>query len=325
MNDLLLAGGNVTINGYVVDDIRCTGGQLHVLKNIGGDLVIAGGTVEIANNVVIGGGLITGGGELKVDGTINGDVRCAAGNLIFNGTANKAFDCRSESLVMNGTVMGPSVLVAREMRIGPEASFHNNVRYWNKEGKLDVGSKLKGGTAVYDASLKMKPNAWYYLGHATLLGLLWYLSTVFLFLMLIQYLFRNTFQKAGNSLDQSLLQSLGYGLMFFVGVPLVVALLLITIIGIPIGIIVMLSYITLVLLATVITSLVMANWYNHRFDRRWTYWQIVGAALAMFVLFKLVSLTPFLGWLIMIVIACIAFGAILRNTNWKKERPIAVQ
>ena len=56
---------------------------------------------------------------------------------------------------------------------------------------------------------------------------------------------------------------------------------------------------------------------------RWSYWKIVWSALAMFVLFKLVSFTPFLGSLIMIVIACMAFGAVLRNMNWKR-RKIAV-
>lgn len=324
MNDLLVAGGTVTINGYVADDIRCAGGELHVLKNIGGDLVVTGGKVDIANDVAIAGGLMTGGGEVTANGTVNGDVRCAAGNLVFNGTAAKNFDCRSESLTINGTVMGTAVLAARQINVGTAASFHNNVRYWNREGKLDFGQSLNGTTAEYDASLAIKPNAWYYLGHATLLGLVWYLSTVFIFLMLIEYLFRNTFQRAGNSLDHSLLKSLGYGFLFFIGVPLAVGLLLITVIGIPVGVLLMLSYITLVLLATVITSLVTANWYNHRFEHDWTYWQTVWAAFAVFVLFKMISLTPFWGWLIMILIACIAFGALLRTVNWRKKAQVAI-
>lgn len=324
-NDLLLVGGTVNINGYVADDIRCAGGQLHVLKNIGGDLVITGGTVEIANGVTIGGGLITSGGEVTSAATVNGEVRCAAGYFVFYGIARNNVDCRSEQLTMNGTVMGTSVLAARKISIGNTASFRNTVRYWNKEGKLDFGQSLNGTTAAYDASLEMKPNAWYYLGHATALGLVWYLSTVFLFLIIIQYLFRNTFKKAGNSLNHAVLKSMGYGFLFFIGVPLAVALLLITVVGIPIGVIVMLSYITVVLLATIITSLVMANWYNHRFERGWTYWQTVWAAFVMFVLFKMVSLTPFLGWFIMIVIACIAFGALLRAVNWRRKGEVTVQ
>jgi len=80
-----------------------------------------------------------------------------------------------------------------------------------------------------------------------------------------------------------------------------------------------------VLLATIITSLVFANWYNDRFGYQWGYWKIVLSAMAMFILLKLVSFTPFLGWLILIVIACIAFGSILRNIEWRRKHAVAVQ
>lgn len=324
MNDLLVAGGNVTISGYVADDIRCAGGKLHILRSVGGDLAITGGNVDIAKNVVIGGGLITGGGEVIVDGTINGDVKAAAGTFTFNGTANRNFDCRSGKLIMNGVVIGTSILAAKEISIQNNAAFQNNVRYWNNRGRLDFKQSLRNATATYDPALRLKENNWYYLNHATVLGLIWYLGTVFLFILVLQYLFGRAFRRAGATVDHSLAKSLGTGFLFLIGVPVSVLLLLITVIGVPIGLLLMAGYIVVVLLATVITSLVIANWYNNRFDYNWGYWKIVSSAMAMFVLFKLVSFTPFLGWLIMIAVACIAFGAILRNIHWRHEQAIAV-
>jgi len=325
MNDLLLAGGNVTINSYVVDDVRCAGGELHIQKNIGGDLVVTGGKVEIARSVVINGGLITGDGNIVVNGTINGDVKVAAGSFTFNGIASKNFECRAEKFIMNGTVYGSSVLAARDISIQNGASFNNNVRYWNKAGKIDFKQSIKNGNAVFDPSLRITGDHWYYLGHATLLGLIWYLLTVFSFILLIQFLFGNTFKKAGHTTGHSLLKSLGFGFLFFIGVPIAVFLLLITIIGVPIGLIIMASYVVVVLLATIITSLVFANWYNDRFGYKWGYWKNVLSAMAMFILLKLVSFTPFLGWLIMIVIACIAFGAVLRNIDWRRKHALTTQ
>lgn len=324
-NDLLLAGGTVHINGYVADDIRCTGGELHVLKNVGGDLVISGGQVDIAPSVQVTGGLITGGGDIVVNGIVLGDIRSAAGTLTFNGMAHRNFECRSQKLVMNGTVQGSAVLAASELTIAESAAFYKPVRYWTKNGRADFKQSLQGGAATFDPALKMNPDSWYYLGHATVLGLGWYLSTVFLFLMLIQYLFRNTFKKAADIVNQSVGKSLGFGLLFFVCVPIVTVLLLITIVGIPIGLLLMATYVVLVLLATVITSLVVANWYNIRLERRWGYWQTVWAAMAMFILFKLVTFTPFFGWLIMLALASIAFGAIFRNLYWKYQHPVAMQ
>ena len=323
MNDLLLAGGNVTINGYVMDDIRCAGGELHLLRNVGGDLVITGGNVDIARTVTIGGGLMTGGGEIVVNGTVNGDVRAAAGSFVFNGVANRNFDCRSGKLTMSGIVNGSAVLAANEMQIQQGAAFHNNVRYWTDKKRPDFAQSLRNGTATFDPSLKLRENNWYFLNHATALGLAWYLSAVFLFILLLQYLFGATFRKAGTAVDESMLKALGTGFLFLIGVPIAVVLLLITVIGVPIGLLLMALYIVAVLLATIITSLVIANWYNNRFHYNWGYWQIVAASMAMFVLFKLVSLTPFFGWLIMIVIACVAFGAILRIIHWRHGPAVA--
>ena len=324
MNDLLLVGGTVYSNGFVADDVRCAGGRLEIVKSIGGDLVITGGKVDIASNVFIGGGLVTGGGEITVNGTINGDVRSAAGSFTFNGTANRNFDCRSQQLIMNGVVKGQSVLAGGVITIGERASFYNDIRFWNARRQLDVGNSVRNGKVTYDKTLKVNPNAWYYLGQSTMLGLIWYLSTVLLFLILIQYLFRNIFKKAGDSMGEAMGKSFGMGVLFLLGVPLAIMLLLITVIGIPVGLIIMFSYIVILLLATSISSLVVANWYNHRFQRNWTYWQIVFSGLAMFILFKLVTSTPLFGWPIMITIACIAFGSILRNINWIRKPQLAI-
>ncbi len=323
-NDLLLAGGTVNINGYVGDDIRCAGGRLHVLKNIGGDLVIAGGRIEVAKNAVIYGGLMSSGGELVIDGTIGNTVKINAGKLTFNGKALKDFESHSDKLLMNGTVSGPTVLAARSMTIGPSAEFGDNVRYWSRKSTVDFKQSIKNGKATYDSSLRIKGKDWYYLGRTTALGLIWYLGTAFLFLMIIQYLFSSTLRKAGDTVARSMSKSLLWGFLFVIGMPLAILLLLVTVIGIPVGLILIFTYVGILILATVTAALVMANWYNLKFETNWNFWQIVGSAFVFFILFKLISFTPFLGWLIMMGIAFIAFGSILRNIDWTRRQRLAM-
>lgn len=319
MNDLLLLGGTVHINGYVVDDIRCAGGQLHVMKSTGGDLAITGGEVEIDRDVTIAGGLMTSGGTVIFNGIVNGPVQAYAGKFAFNGVAGNNFSYHGDKLMMNGTVNGVSVLSSRQMTIGENASFNNSVRFWNKKGSQDFAQSLKNGRAVYDPSLKIKGKNWYFLGHSSVFGLFWYVGMVFLFIIVIQYLFSNTMRKAGDTVFNSSLKSLGWGLLFLIVVPLATLLLLLSIIGIPLGLLLLFSYIGLIILATIITSVVVANWLNNRFNYHWSYWQLVMSALALFILFKLLTFTPFLGWFIMMVLACIAFGALLLNINWHKK------
>ena len=321
-NDIIVAGGTVTFDGYVGDDIRCAGGQLFVQKSIGGDLVIAGGRVTVSRDVVIGGGLLIGSGDITINGTINNSIKAGFGSMVFNGRAEKDIDVRGGDLEMNGTVMGKSVIAAGKIIIGNNALFKNDVRYWSSRGRLDFGQSIKNWKATYDASLKIETSHWYYLGGASFFAFLWYIGMALLMIAFIQYLFNTTIQKAADTVFNSTLKSLGFGFLFFIAVPVAAVIAFITIIGVPLGLMLVFNYIILILLATVITSVVAAHWLNNRFNYDWGYWRIVFVALGAFITLKLVALLPFLGWLIVMLAVCMAFGAILQNINWKRGQQV---
>jgi hypothetical protein len=320
LNDILVFGGTVTFNGYAGGDIRCAGGQLFVQKSIDGDLVVGGGQLTINKDVIVNGGLIIGGGDISFSGTVKKLVKAGAGKLLFNGVAEQDVDIRCGEITIDGTISGKSVLAAENIYLGNNVSFNNDIRYWNKNGSLDFKSSIKKGTAVYDASLKMERGQWYYLGGITVLGLLWYIGTALLMIALIQYLFSTTMKKTGDTVFNATFKSLGYGFLFFIAVPVAAIVAFVTIIGIPVGLLLVFNYIVLILLATVISSVVAANWLNNRFNYQWNYWRLVFVALASFIVFKLLSFMPFLGWFILLLVACIAFGAILINIKWRKEK-----
>ena len=323
-DDIIVAGGTVTFNGYVGDDIRCAGGRLYVQKNIGGDLVIAGGQVTVNRDVVIGGGLLAGGGEITFNGTVNKSVKAGFGSLVFNGRAEKDIDIKGGNLRMNGTVMGPAIIAANKITIGNDASFNNNVRYWNDKGSADFRQSIKNGKAIYDPSLKIETGRWYYLGGLSVLGLLWYIGMALLMIAIIQYLFNAILQKAGDTVFNKTLRSSGFGLLFFIAVPIAAVVAFITVIGLPVGLLLLFNYIILLLLATVITSLVAAHGINNRFHYNWGYWKLVFAALGIFIVLKLISLIPFLGWFVVLIAIFMAFGAILQNVNWKRKQQVVV-
>jgi hypothetical protein len=318
-NDILLAGGNVTFNGFVGDDIRCAGGNIRISKNVTSDVVVAGGTVIIDKGVIVG-GLITTGGNITLDGNVNGELRGAVGKLILNGNIEKNMDCKGVEITMNGSVGGTSVIAASEIIIGNNAAFNNNVRYWNKKGSLDFKQSIKNGKATYDTSLRMKTGRWFYLGAATVVGLLWYLGMALLMIMIVHYLFCNTLKSAANTIFNQSIKALGFGFLFFIVVPIAALIAFVTVIGVPVGLLLIVGYISLILLASIITSLIIAHWFNNRNNYNWKYWKIVFVAFGIFILLKLISLTPFVGWLVVMLTTCMAFGGILLNINWKRKK-----
>jgi hypothetical protein len=319
-NDILAAGGTITFNGYVGDDIRCAGGKLNVMKDVTGDLVITGGRIVISEDAVIG-NIISAGGEITMNGQVVGTVKTMSGKLYLNGNVMKDIDCRGGEIVINGIVRGRSVLVAGDkLIIGNTAVFYNDVRYWAPSRHVTFNNSVKKGEAVYDPTLRLNKDQWYYLGFSTLLGLVWYLGMVFVMIMIIQYLFSRTMKKAGQTAYDKAMRSLGYGGILWIGIPVAIAIACITVVGVPIGVLLLIGYILLALFAGTITSVVAANWLNNRSKATWPYWRLVFIAFSIFIVFKIVSLTPFLGWFIFSLLVCIAFGSILQNVKWRRNR-----
>jgi cytoskeletal protein CcmA (bactofilin family) len=319
--DILLAGGTVIFNGYAGDDVRCAGGNLFVKKDIKGDLVITGGTVVIDKNVTISGNLLVSGGDITLNGTVKGNIRGAFGKFTMNGVIEKDMDCKGANLIINGSVMGKSVLSAMDIEIGDNAAFNDNVRYWNKKGSLDVKQAVKKGQVMYDPSLKVETGRWYYIGWMSLMAVIWYLGTAILMIFLTQFLFSKTMRRASDTGSTQTVKSLGYGLLYLIGVPVITIIAFIIVIGVPIGFILLFGYIITMALATVITSVIAANWFNTKYNHNWGTGKMVLTATGIFIVLKLLSVTVFLSWLV-VVASLMAFGAILLNINWRRKEAI---
>ena len=310
-NDIIIAGGEITINGAAGDDIRFAGGKLNINKNVAGDVVITGGKLLLAKNSSVGGSLIAGGGEITVDGKINGYLKAGAGSLLMNGSVAKTLDARGQEVTINGTVGGNAVLSAHEINIGQDAAFANKVRYWSDE-PVNFGSSVRSGQAMSDESLQIEQGSWKYLGFATFLGLLWYVGAAFIFIVLIQYLLGKRIRHAAASITQhNAPRFIGYGFLFFILAPIAIFFAILTLIGIPLAVLMMVLFIALVLLASIITSVVLANYVNMHYYHNQERWRQIWTALGIFILIKIVTLIPVAGWLLMIAAVCLAFGVLL--------------
>lgn len=320
--DILLAGGEATLNGAVGGDIRCAGGRLTINKNTYGELVVAGGEV-IINRYATAKGMMVAGGNVTMDGTVYGDLKCTGGNITMGGEVAGDAEIKGGNITVDGKVFGNAVLAAQILVINDNAVFNNNVRYWTGKGEVDFKNSVKNGTAVFDPVLEIRRGDWKYLGLMTFMGLLWYIGMALLMIIIIQFLFKGAFIKAGNTINTQTWKSFGYGFLFFVAVPVSAILAFVTLIGFPLGLLLIFLYILALVLASVISALVITHYFNNRREKNWGNWAVIFIALGIFVILKLLSLIPFIGWLMMFIIACMAFGAILVSLKLKKTATVA--
>ncbi|MFA6060360.1 MAG: hypothetical protein WC756_19320 [Taibaiella sp.] len=321
-NDVMVGAGKVTIYGFVGDDVRGIVGEIHIKGIIVGDLILTGGKLTIEKTSMIYGDVLIGGGTVNMSGTLKGSLKGMSGTLIMDGIIEQDIDYRGSDVTVDGVVRGKSILSADRIDIGSSAAFYQDVRYWNRSHALDFKKSIKNGKALFESSLEISNGKWQYLGFASILGLVWYLIVVLIFIALAQYLFSNLMGKAAEYAFGHALKSIGYGLLFLVGVPVGILVLMITIVGIPIGFMLLVFYIILVSLANVVCSVVIANRISVLGNYKWSNLKLSSIALFIFILLKMVAQIPIAGLFIMIIITSLVFGSILLTIKWKRNKTI---
>lgn len=323
--DAILAAQEITIEAPIMDDARLMAGQMHIRADILGDLFIGGGTVYIDPNVTIHGNLYAGGGTIHMSGTISGDIKLAGGEVFFDGNAEQAADIKAGTLELSGTFRGPVHIGAEQLKLTANAAFYSAVNYWTTTASVDFQPNLKdSATATFDESLRteMDGNNWRKgMGFGSVLFTIgWVISAALLFVLLV-WAFQNFFRNTAHHLIDNYATRLGYGILYLLGVPLLIVISLISIIGIPVGIFSLATYGFSLGFAHILTSVLVTYWWQEYHQVQWSKRKVVLVAVGVFVLLKVVTSIPILGWLISAVVVAITFGAILAELLRKKGEP----
>lgn len=231
--DLLVAGGQVTINGKVSDDIRVCGGSVHLGGKVGKSVTAAGGTVVLGKSGEIGGNLLAAGGNVELRGAVAGNVKIAAGDAGVTGTINKNADFGVGSLsILPGAKIGGNlrVYVAKPNRV--------EIADGTVSGKVDIKlHEVKKRREILGFPI------WRFW-----LRILWsfgLLATGFVLLLL----FPKQFSGIGTNITKSPGESILWGLGGLILIPVAMGILFVTVIGVPLGLFLLVSYLWLMYLS----------------------------------------------------------------------------
>ena len=312
-DDLLIGGGDIEISAYVGGDIRILGGTITLSGNVGGDVVITGGELKIMPGVHIGGDLLTTGGHVEINGTIMGQMVILGGEIDFRGKANQYAEFRGGTLLIDGEIMGTSLLQAEEISLGSDAVFHGDVEYWQRNGEIDFGNSLIDSIADYNEELEPDVGKidWKYMGLGFLGFWIVRLVAISLLVLVAHGLFRKTFEQAGESILRQPMRNLGSGLLYLIGIPIVGLLLIILIVGIPLGTFTLVNYMFTLLFGHVLASLVFAQAVNIRYEKNWGSGMLLLVSILVFLVLKMIGWIPVLGTLVSLAVICLSFGALL--------------
>jgi cytoskeletal protein CcmA (bactofilin family) len=288
--DVTVAGGVVNIRGGVGDDIRAAGGVVTVEGDVAGDLVAVGGRVGLTPATRVGGRAWLAGGTVDVLGSVARELRIAAGTV-----------------TVSGRVDGDVRIAARDLTIGPAARIRGSLAYTSpRPARIDPAAQIEGTVSYQraEAAVGAGRAVWGALRLVLLLGLI--AAGVVLYLLLPRF----TVAAAGT-IRSDPWRSLGLGFALLVATPVAVVLLMVTLVGIPLGLAVAALYCVALLVGYLIAALFLGD-LGDRLLRRGappTTGSRLAFLVAALVALALLRLIPVAGGAVLFLALVLGLGA----------------
>lgn len=307
--DLLIVGGNVNISGKVSQDVRVGGGQVTISGSIGRNLSIGGGNVEITDSAKITGNVVAGAGNINLAAPVGGNMVVAAGNFVIS----SKIDGDVEAGV--GTI-----------RLTSKADVGGDITYWGEEvASIDGAAKIAGDVTQKALPETLKPESFKappkeLLGFAVgakLFGQLISFISLFIVGLLIIRLCPEFMKNTISTIKAKPWASLGLGFIALIATPIAFVILLITLVGIPIGLFLLAAYLAYFYLAKIFVaywagSVILGKASNKAKSEGWT------LALGL-VIYTAIALLPKIGGLTIFIATLVGFGSLLISTKQRYE------
>ncbi len=241
-----VSGGDVLVGGTVGRNLYAAGGDVRLEGRVDGDVRMAGGTLKILPQALIGDDATLAGGSIVMDGSVAGDLRAYG-----------------ERIVVNGSVDGDVELAGESLRLGPDARIGGRVVYRSRDDiTMASGAQVAGGM-----SKSTRHRNWRRFAEgASIVGAITVsLGMVLLGAVLVLGMPRFS-REAGVVIRQKPWHVLSLGCAMLIGVPVALAVLVVTIVGIPLAVLLAFAYGAILMLGYLVAAIFVGDFVLERVD-----------------------------------------------------------
>lgn len=295
--DILGFSQELRMNGTVDGNLRVCAHSLVLNGTVGRNLMVLGHTLESGEKSSVAGSGIFLSHDSELSGAIKGDLLAMAGQVELNGPVGGDVKIRADEL----TVASGAQLSGRTQYQGPN------------QPRLEAGAKLAWPIDVVMRKATPEYSTWSYYWHQTLR---W--GAAFLLGLVMFLLAPGVFLDAANSANKVGL-SMGIGLLFLVGLPVAAVIACVTIVGLGLGIVTVLTYIV----AVYMSQIFVGEWLGEKLLGAGIGVGPVLARLALgLAILRVVRVIPFLGPLSMWVVIIWGLGAYVLSIHKRMRHQV---
>ena len=269
-------------------------------------LLVGAGSASAATDHVV----ITGGAVVPTGQTAH-DVIVIDGTVTIAGHATGDVISVSGPVRVSGRVDGDLIAVSDRAVLGPTARVGGDLRYGDEQPVLAGGARVDGKISNEDWA--DATNGW---GWVSLIG--WWLavsvSTLIVGALLV-FLAPAALHAAERAVQERLGVTVAWGLGIAIGVPLLAVLALVTLVGIPFGIALLLAAIPVLVVAYTTSAWVLGRRVlRNRSTSSWA------ALFTGWGILRALALIPAVGALVGLAATVVGLGA-LAVALWQAGRP----
>ncbi|MBI2610523.1 hypothetical protein HYW60_01130 [Candidatus Kaiserbacteria bacterium] len=331
VEDVYIAGGNVSSSGALGSDLIAAGGTIVVSGNVGGDVAAAGGTVTILGDVGddvraaggnillrgdVGGDVVTLGGQLNIGGSVAGDVLAAGGTVRLDAPVGGDVRIGGGDVYLNAAIEGDVEVFAEKLTLGQGARIQGNLSYTAaKEAEMEAGATVLGET-----TFKKRERAVSVGGIVAIISLALIGTTLaqLAAALLLGLVFRRYAVRLVETAAAQPLLEVGRGLVVAIVLPVVSMMLLWSLLGIPLGLLGIFAFATVIVYLWIMTPVLLGSFayrsfFGGEFDVGWK--TILLGAL----IYAILGIVPIVGWLAQLILMLLTLGA-LSKIKWEIAR-----
>ena len=315
-----VTGSAVVAEGETVTGLDVVAGTVVIRGTVAGNLNGFAGDIVITETGVVTGDVSVATGSLRIEGTVGGSVSAGAGvvTLAQSGVVDGDLSAGAGTVTIDGAIDGDATVGAETITLGPASQISGQLRYdgtlTQQSGAIVQGSVIEDQSIGGFGPVGVSAHSWPSVGWLdSLYGLFANLLLGAILLFVLPGFSNRVAGEVADSTGRSAL----IGLLVLIGVPFVLAVTALTIVGIPLAILGLFGYAFLVWVGVVYGEFAIGRWVLGRWQDEPNRWYALGVGL---VLFTVIGLVPILGGLAVFGALLVGLGALVTTLRGSYRR-----
>ncbi len=303
--DVICAAQSITINGAVNGSVRVAGNSIVINGKVARTVMAAGATVTLAPSASIGWDLLVGSANLEVRGTVGRDFDGAGSKVLIGGNIGRnvwlALD-EGDSKKENKVADKSALTLTKDANVNGNLSYKGKRDATIEEGAVIKGTVTRDETIMGSSKESSSKNLW-----GKLISIF---SALIVGLLLTTWLRRPMVEMTNRFLVEPW-KAMGWGLVVLILAPIISIILMVTIIGIPLGLLLLAAWLMSLYISGVISGVAIGRFLMKKFRKPEApeaslFWcMVVGVAFLW-----IISSLPVVGWLICLLSLLWGLGSI---------------